>query len=212
MRRPGNTAAALENGYVFTVKDATETNTLYIVEAPITSKVQVPLARLSRAGDYPRQAALIKIWPATPPMHAMQTRMMHKGRPMKVENDLLREGVGETPDVRDDSPWGPRRFVYGGRRFVWKPKHPEKGAEDGNFETLYEYQTSWPKAAEKAGRMDDDAWPTPLCWCDPVPKVMVDFKWTIHFIGGLDALFKEHLIASQIAKMAAMHGNSKDTM
>ncbi|KEZ43239.1 hypothetical protein SAPIO_CDS4929 [Scedosporium apiospermum] len=142
VRRAGNTAAALEKGYFFTVKDATETNTLYILEAPIMYGAQVPFARLSRAGEYPRTAALIKLWrPA--PMQPLGTRILHKGRPLEVQNDLLQGPVKENPDVRDLSPWGPRRFSYGSRNLVWKPKYPEKGREDGNFETLYEYNRTW---------------------------------------------------------------------
>jgi hypothetical protein len=216
VRRAGNTAAALEKGYFFTVKDATETNTLYILEAPIMYGSQVPFARLSRAGEYPRTAALIKLWrPA--PMETLGTRILHKGRPLEVQNNLLQGPVKENPDVRDLSPWGPRRFSYGSRNLVWKPKYPEKGREDGNFETLYEYNRTWVRS-DGSGRMDDDAWDgrmqpdTPLCWSDPVPNIIVDFVWKIYFVGGLDPLFKEHLIASQLAKMAAMAGNSLDSI
>lgn len=42
---------------------------------------------------------------------------------------------------------------------------------------------------------------------------MFDFKWKIHFVGGLDPVFKEHLIASQLGKMAAIiHANSTPAM
>ncbi|SPN96550.1 uncharacterized protein DNG_00073 [Cephalotrichum gorgonifer] len=212
VRRRGNTDASLEGRYHFTIKDATETNTLYFLDAPIQFHCHIPFAWLIRAGDYPHAGALIKTWEPTMPMHAMETRLQHRARKMEIENSLLQAGIHEEPDRKDTSPWGPRRFFYGCHKFVWKPKHPDKGHEDGNFETLYEFSRYWPDPDRKGRLLDDADESKPLFWCDDVPGFMLEFKWTVHFRGGLDPVFKEHLIASQVAKMAVMHANSKFRM
>jgi hypothetical protein len=121
-----------------------------------------------------------------------------KGREMRIEMTDLPEVIVETPDRLERIPWAPRRFVYGGHRFVWKSVGGKRALRP---ESLFEYTWKIPKAGSKTGKQDDDALPTPLFW---ESQQRVSKGWCVQCVGGLDQVFKEFLFASQMAKLAVM--------
>jgi hypothetical protein len=104
-------------------------------------------------------------------------------------------------DRQQKIPWSPRRFTYGGRRFVWKAGDPH---DDTMPETLYEYQKDWAKPGSRTGKRCDDARPmTKLVWGEKKKQGKLD-SYTIHFKGGMDQVFRELLLASQMARQVCL--------
>jgi hypothetical protein len=105
--------------------------------------------------------------------------------------------IKEYPDRQQKIPWSPRRFTYGGRRFVWKAGDVN---DDTMPETLYEYRKDWAKPGSRTGKRCDDAKAmTKLVWGEKKKQGKLD-SYTIHFRGGMDQVFRELLLASQMAR------------
>lgn len=195
-------AKAFNRWVMYTVRDASEAHTLYIGEACMAYKRQIPLVTFYRAGDYPTPAFAVVPAPVRPKQASYEIGSGFKGRTMTIRCDALPREVVETPDRAERQPWGPRRLVYGGRRFVWKVGDK---SEDLRPESLHEYTATKPKPGSRTGKKDDDALETRLFWSDKMPFVQLHAKWTVHCVGGLDPLFKEMMFASQIAKLVCMY-------
>lgn len=102
--------------------------------------------------------------------------------------------VTETPDRQRHLMWNtPRRFVFGGRRFVWKPLNMAKGYVRSSDNALFEYKTTTPKDGSKTGKMDDDALTRKLFWTENHEKIAFS-------AAGLDPLLKEYLLAIVMTK------------
>ncbi|KAI5206125.1 hypothetical protein E4T39_02605 [Aureobasidium subglaciale] len=177
------------------VKDVTSTHTLYALQtvwfndAPMTETV------LRRPGEFlPAAGAVhVDIRRTAPPGGGAYWLAM-KGPQGGVRVEL--------PDrVTKTRSWSPRRFTYGGRKFVWK------GIEDGKmfskfqWDTLYEYSRKWPVEGSKTGKHEDEVVGDRLCWGETDSSRKQSY--TIYMAGGLDQHFREHLLASQLTRYFA---------
>jgi hypothetical protein len=71
-------------------------------------------------------------------------------------------------------------------------------------ETLYEFHKDWAKPGSRTGKRCDDARPmTKLVWGEKKRSGKVD-SYTIHFAGGIDQVFREILLASQMARQICL--------
>lgn len=171
------------------IKDSTNTETLYICEALKQRRTQIPQIKFCRSSEYPAPRYITDVAPVThkglPQIH---------GRPLKHVS-VYGGAVDERPD-RDSgcSLWQPRRFTFGGRRFVWKadPARKKSGAE-----VLYEVQSEWNVPGSKTGKTEDEVFERKLAW---TTSDRVIGHTCIEVVGGMDKLFRECLFASQCAK------------
>jgi hypothetical protein len=171
------------------IKNSTNTETLYICEALKQKKTQIPQVKFCRASEYPEPRYLTNITPT-----------MDKGLPQIHGRPLKHVSVyGGTVDERPDRDpghtlWQPRRFTFGGRRFVWKadPARSKSGAE-----VLYEVQSEWSVSGSKTGKMEDKVFERKIAW---TTSDKVIGHTCIEVVGGVDKLFKEFLFASQCVK------------
>lgn len=84
---------------------------------------------------------------------------------------------------------------------MWKQGDPY---DDTMPESLYEYHKDWAKPGSRTGKRCDDALSmTKLVWGEKKKKGKVD-SYTIHFRGGMDQIFQEHLLASQMARQVCL--------
>lgn len=105
--------------------------------------------------------------------------------------------------------WSPRRFTYGGRKFVWKSEKESSLIKRMEWETLHEYAKVTPLEGSKTGKMDDDAGEK-LVWGEKGGGRGVEA--TMYFKGGMDQKFVEHCLASQLAKYCRVnYPANKDT-
>lgn len=78
------------------------------------------------------------------------------------------------------------------------------------WETLYETSRVWAKEGSKTGKMEDEVVGGRLCWGEKHSGMRTDH--TIYCAGGLDQAFREHLLASQLARFVRTHyPPNKDT-
>lgn len=124
-----------------------------------------------------------------------------------AEDGLLRQPIQEVPDRLGRLAWGPRRFVYGGRRFVRKETEDPGKLVKSVPETVFEYSTTTPRPGSKTGKLVDDALETKLFWVDKVQiKSPLTMEWKCTAAAGLDPLFREYLCAVEMMKFAVMCG------
>ncbi|KAL3489273.1 hypothetical protein BJX62DRAFT_156931 [Aspergillus germanicus] len=179
------------------VKDSTNKHTLYAVQAVWSQDVPIVEAILRRAGEFLPQMGAIGI----------RIRKMKGGAFRLIMNTVPEGGlVVEIPDGEAErKDWSPRRFEYGGRNFVWKSGRADGKSADGGlfksftWETLYETKRVWPKAGSKTGKMEDETVGPKLCWGEKGGGNGASHS--IHMVGGLDLQFREHLLASQLARL-----------
>jgi hypothetical protein len=176
---------------VMTLFDITKTIELLILEAysnPARDGVKMQEALVYRAGDYPVPA--YRILPQAS-HHSQSTAMVL----VTHELTMLREPIREVPD-RLGQDWAERRFAFGGRLFVRKPF--KKASIRLPPEAVFEYTNATPVEGSKTGKRNDDAFPTKLWWRDPAFHIGLHHKY--HAAGGLDPLFKEYIIATEMMK------------
>ncbi|KAI9367140.1 hypothetical protein BJX61DRAFT_547773 [Aspergillus egyptiacus] len=177
------------------VKDSTNTHVLYAMQAVWSQDVPIVEAILRRAGEF------------LPQMGAVSVRIRKtKGGSFRLVTSTVPD-VGLVVEVPDREAhrkdWSPRRFQYGGRNFVWKGRDG-KSADGGIFksfawETLYETKRVWPKDGSKTGKMEDETVGPRLCWGETGGGHGATHS--IYMAGGLDQQFREHLLASQLARL-----------
>jgi hypothetical protein len=169
-----------------------------MLEATHRDDSQVNAAEFFRVAEFPQPCISILL------SGIDKKRMASKDAAYKSRYIHLRgpfpQAVKEYPDRQQKIPWSPRRFTYGGRRFVWKQGDPN---DDAMPETLYEYQHDWMKPGSRTGKRCDDAKPVKLVWGAKRRKGKVD-SYTIHFRGGMDQVFREMLLASQMARQVCL--------
>ncbi|KAK6496897.1 hypothetical protein TWF481_001877 [Arthrobotrys musiformis] len=102
----------------------------------------------------------------------------------------------ERPDPLERRTWGSQRFSYAGRSFAWIT--PEaKG--DLQLPTLYEVEN---KVGSGNSNGEAKVIGNELSWASGVFKSGQDAFATATVLGGVDQLFEELLLASQMTKMA----------
>ncbi|KAJ5558650.1 hypothetical protein N7535_008866 [Penicillium sp. DV-2018c] len=186
--------------YWFFVKDATNTHVLYALQFVWSNEVPIVDTVLRRAGEF------------LPQVGATSVRLQKtKGGSFRLITRTIPDmgAITEIPDgemQRKD--WSPRRFEYGGRKFVWKNVAAEGKKGDGGlfgkfgfaWETLYETKRVWAKDGSRTGKMEDETVGPRLCWGEKKGGNGADHS--IHMVGGLDMYFREHLLAVQLSRLA----------
>ncbi|KAL8937535.1 MAG: hypothetical protein Q9216_004377 [Gyalolechia sp. 2 TL-2023] len=170
------------------VKDETNTHTFWAMQAIWSDEIPMTAALLRRAGEFIPGAGAISVG-------IRKTR----GGSFKLEMESLTTGKAiEIPDRGEHTKdWSPRRFEYGGRTFVWKDEKSGKFGKSA-WETLYETKRVWPKEGSKTGKKDDETDGSKLFW--GVDNGGMHANHTLYFAAGLDQGFREHLLASQLAR------------
>ncbi|KAF2013561.1 hypothetical protein BU24DRAFT_351296 [Aaosphaeria arxii CBS 175.79] len=192
--------------YIYSAREYSDKYTLYTLEASHRADSQVSTADFFRVAEFPQPciSILLSAIDGGPskrpdPNSAYKSRCIHLRGPFSTP-------IKEYPDRQQKIPWSPRRFTYGGRRFVWKPGDDK---DDVMPETLYEYENDWPKPGSRTGKRLDDAGERRLVWGDKKRKGMVD-SYTVHFAGGVDQVFREILLASQMVRQICLFSTAME--
>jgi len=196
------TGSSGQRKYIYTAREYSDKYALYMLETSHRGDSQVNAADFSRVAEFPVPCISVllsgidkkRISTDCAKDAAYKSRCIHLKGPFK-------QAIKEYPDRQQKIPWSPRRFHYGGRRFVWKAGDPH---DDTMPETLYEYQNDWAKPGSRTGKRCDDAQPmTKLVWGEKKKQGKLD-SYTIHFKGGMDQVFREILLASQMARQVCL--------
>ncbi|KAI8940175.1 hypothetical protein NX059_003882 [Plenodomus lindquistii] len=186
--------------YIYSARDYSDKYSLYMLEAMHRDDSQVNAAEFFRVAEFPVPCISILLsgidkqrGNSSSKDAAYKSRCIHLRGPFS-------QAIKEYPDRQQKIPWSPRRFTYGGRRFVWKQGDPH---DDAMPETLYEYQKDWAKPGSRTGKRCDDAKMIKLVWGEKRRKGKVD-SYTIHFKGGMDQVFREILLASQMSRQVCL--------
>ncbi|KAF2001275.1 hypothetical protein P154DRAFT_575344 [Amniculicola lignicola CBS 123094] len=183
--------------FIYTAREYSDKYALYMLEASHRGDSQVTSADFCRVAEYPQPCITILLSGIDKCDHnaAYKSRCIHLRGPFATPTPIK-----EYPDRQQKIPWSPRRFTYGGRRFVWKPGDSN---DDVMPETLYEFQRDWAKPGSRTGKRCDDAQERKLVWGEKKRKGKVE-SYTIHFAGGVDQVFREMLLASQMARQVVL--------
>ncbi|EPS44420.1 hypothetical protein H072_1614 [Dactylellina haptotyla CBS 200.50] len=119
-----------------------------------------------------------------------------KGRPIEYITANSIRPVVEMPDILEERPWGPQKFLYGGRNFAWVTPETLNGLQ---LPVLYETESVWSET-KKNERKEHAVVGKRLCWGDF--KSGIETAATVEIAGGVDQLFEELLLASQMTKLA----------
>lgn len=158
-------------------------------------RYQIPLATLHRATEFTTPCVQVKIEPVKPEKSTSYALL--KGRSLELYGPSPRP-ILEKQD-RVERVWGFRRFLFAGREFVWETVKGDPFCPD----TLYEVEKSWPKAGSKTGKREHKVVGRKLVWGEK--KSGLKKSAVIHMVGGLDQVFVEYILASQLAKLAVVY-------
>lgn len=114
-------------------------------------------------------------------------------RPLQHRLSTGNNSIREIPDKIDGRPtWEPRRFNFGGRKFVW-----DKGPN-----SLYEYKTDWAKKGDRFSRGGEQRFDTKLAWVEAPfwAGVFLGRQEILHLAGGMDQTLVEIVVASALTK------------
>lgn len=104
--------------------------------------------------------------------------------------------VTEHPDMPETAKWHtPRRFSFGGRRFVWKPRTVTRNVLARPDWDIFEYTTTTATESSKTTKIEDDALMTRILWTE-------DCVEQAFCVAGLDPILKEYLLALAVVKRA----------
>ena len=181
--------------YIYTAREGTDRFSLYMLESSRRGDNQVTSAEFYRVAEFPISAITIMF----SGIDKRDSNAAYKSRCIHLKGPFATPVI-EYPDRQQKIPWSPRRFTYGGRRFVWKPGDPH---DDVMPETLYEFKHDWAKPGSRTGKRMDNATPMKLVWGEKKKKGKVE-SYTIHFAGGMDQVFRELLLASQMARQVCL--------
>lgn len=183
----------------FKAKSATDDRqTLYVLQALKRFRYQINVATLHRATEFTSPCVQVAIDAVQPDRSSLVAAM--KGRGFRMAG-MSRRLIHECQDRERERDWGFRRFHWAGREFVW-----ETSKNPYHFDRLYEVAKSWPKPGSKTGKRDQQLVGKPLVWGEM--KTGIKKIGMIHMVGGLDQAFIEHVLASQLARLAILyHGH-----
>lgn len=190
--------AVFPTGHIFYFKaksaaDKDGGQTLYVLQAPKRRRYQLGIVTLHRSTNFTAPCVHVQIEPVRPERHSSIAIL--KGRSQKLYGHSLRPVIEKQDRVERD--WGNRRFHFAGREFVWETqKNPFTP------DTLFEVERSWPKAGSKTGKREHKVVGRRLVW----GELRTGMKKTglIHMVGGLDQVFVEYVLASQLARLAVI--------
>lgn len=169
------------------VKDDNKT-TLYIFAAFKRARYQIPHIVVSRAAELGNDCAVIDVTPIIPRGDSSTVNGMTR-RPMTIRT-TTQTTIEDKPD-RLDKHWTPRRFIYGGKRFVWKQ-------DTQGDQQLFEVEREWLDPASKTGKLLDQTNSRRLVLVEI--KVAIAKACTIIMVGGLDQMFREYILASVVSQ------------
>lgn len=186
-----------QNLYYYKVKLATDDRqTLYVLKVTKRRGYQIPIAMFHRSSEFMNSCIQITITPVAPQVYEFPLRS--KGRPMELSTSS--RVIKEQPDQLEHDSWGLRRFTYGGRQFVWISEKNESHPQ-----MLYEVEKTWPNpdSSSKTGEKEHKLVGRKLAWGKNKPM-----SWNkhhvLHMVGGMDQLFREYILASQLTRLAVM--------
>jgi hypothetical protein len=172
----------------FKVKSATnDRQTLYVLQAETHHRHIIPTMTLHRSAEFTDTCVGVTTTAAALSSDRGRPIQFHTLSPRIIREELDRPGQGG---------WSPRRFTYGGRQFVWETEN----RNERQPQTLYEVERTWPKPGSKTGKKMHKLVGRKLVWGEDksgLKKVAV-----IHMVGGIDQVFREYLLASQLARLA----------
>jgi hypothetical protein len=175
--------------YCFKVKDASERQTLYILQGLKRRRYQITSTSLSRATEF-----------TSPCVQTLVTPVKSTGR--TSDNDIGRQlthitssplPVVDKPDRTKHIKWEPRRMSWGGRNFVWKQG---KGLLDTE---LCEVKREWPQPGSKTGKMLDECL-EPIVYTRGKFAMKKALVVTFRYGCGTDFLFRELVLASLLTR------------
>lgn len=185
------------NLYYFKVKSDTPVHqTLYVLQAPKRSRYQIQQTTLHRSTEFLNPCARVLITPVRT-TDALRPEYW-KGRPLQVFG-LTGRPVTEQPDRLERVGWGPRRFSYGGRNFVWMTESGN-GKDEYPPQTLYEVSKVWPKAGSRTGKKEHSVIGPKISWGEG--KLGLSKCGKICIADGVDQLFREYILAVQLTRTA----------
>lgn len=174
----------------YKVKLATdETQTLYLIQIRKKHRYQIPLAMFHRSSEFTKPCI------QTTPRHDKYATM-RKGRAFQ-HYTMSSRVIEEKPDRVENKSWDPRRFTYGGRQFVWV-----MGKGEMHPQELYEVEKTWPKPGSKTGKREHKVVGRKLAWGES--KLSWSNPLTLYIAGGIDQMFREYILPSQLTRMAIM--------
>ncbi|KAK6007354.1 hypothetical protein QM012_004168 [Aureobasidium pullulans] len=178
-----------ERSHWYFVKDATNTTTLYALQAVWHNDAPMTEAVLRRPGEFLPAAGALQVSILRTPNGAIMLKMTGHRTGLTLE----------MPDQYKKSGWSSRRFYYGGRRFVWR--EPDKAGLFSKFQwnELFETSRVWSKPGSRTGKNEDEVVGSRLCWGENHGGMHENH--TIYMAGGLDQYFREHLLASQLTRL-----------
>jgi hypothetical protein len=191
--------------YYLKAKSASENEngqTLYTLEAIQRIAHQVKAATLRRISESMTPCVHVKITAITTQSNKGYQAGMGRPLTFHTSGSVV---IKEEPDRLDTFGWGNRRFTYGGRQFVWVTED-KKG--DYAPQSCYEVEKVWPKEGSKTGKKEHKLVDPgrPITWGDF--KMGLKKAAVIYMVGGLDQVFREYLLASQLTRLLIVrHGN-----
>jgi hypothetical protein len=185
-------------------KDPVTQQTRYVLRAHKARRRQIHEAAFLRSSEYAGPPA-IKI--TIVPVDVRKTGGSGSGS-LYGRNMILQSAMGvveETVDRQLKPSWGPRRFSYGGRQFVWKERSGISNVMAP--EDLWEVKRVWPRPGSKTGKMLEETVGEKIVWGES--KGRMHSICFLDIRGGADQLFREYLLASQMARLLVMaHGHT----
>ena len=186
----------------------TPTYTVYMIDDAIKFKQHtvMTLCTVHQPGKWPQPMTHAYTWrPAEWPVPSMRLKSWGVSQTMgtvglytQIFGLQTPMSIIEDPDVLNQFKWDTsRRFTFGGRKFVWKPKKipgKRKWTPYKNFE-VFEYTDVAPGNPDDPNDVVDDASFTSIFWTE-------DHGERIICVGGLDPVLKEYLIANTVLRLA----------
>jgi hypothetical protein len=166
----------------------------YVLQGFVQRRKQNVTAEVFRTTDLRQRIMAVVIQPLS--RISDKYDLQYTGRIMGIQ--ILGEIIAEQPDRPGKKGWTPRRFDFGGRRFVWKQ---DSHWTNGNREELWEVEKEWPKPGSKTGKKEEKTFDKPLVWQHR--GSFSNPHHIIHFAGGVGSLFEEYVLTSQMARQFA---------
>ncbi|PPR04610.1 hypothetical protein CVT24_011738 [Panaeolus cyanescens] len=194
----------------FHFKDVTDVQTMYTMYAGREGKAQFDTITLARSTEYESACAVIDVQHLEGSTKSDVVGNSRIGRTLTIATSQGIPTRSDTPDrallKHHKSTWTPRRFSYGGRRFVWREVD---GDEIGEIDDLlFELKREWVNEDGQMGK--DRTFDRPIASVTRGGCTSTTLKaFTISISGDVDPLFQEFILASAGGKeMVALHGHS----
>lgn len=171
--------------YYFKVKDASERQTLYVLQGLKRRRYQVTKTSLSRATEFTSPCVETVVTPV------QSTGSSYDGAIGRQLTHFTSSAlpVIDKPDRTKHIDWQPRRMTWGGRSFVWKQG---KGVLE---KELCEVKKEWPQPGSKTGKMLDETF-EPIVHAQIKVALKKTSIVTFRYGCGTDFLFRELVLAS----------------